>query len=71
MGSGNGQHDYHACRDQECERYACRVWKEAWREAYREGLEDGYRQGYDAGYREGYRIGFAEGLKSCPGPHSG
>ena len=43
MGSGNGQHDYHACRDQECERYACRIWKEAWAR----GLRDG--QGYDDG----------------------
>lgn len=41
MGSGNGQHDYHACRDPECERYACRV--------YREGLADGYDDGFQDG----------------------
>ena len=29
MGSGNSQHPYQACRDEDCERYACRVWKEA------------------------------------------
>jgi hypothetical protein len=57
MGSGNGQHDYHACRDQDCEKYACRIWHEAWAEAFREGRD------------EGYEIGFIDGQASCPLPH--
>lgn len=63
MGSGNGPHPYQACRDRECERYACRAWKEAWREAYAEGLREGYRQGYDAGY--------PDGIRDCPRSHTG
>ena len=59
MGSGNGQHDHRTCRDQECERYACRIWHEAWREAYAEGRD------------EGYEAGFIEGIASCPRPHQG
>lgn len=59
MGSGTGQHDYRTCRDPDCERYACQVWKEAWREAFREGRD------------EGYEIGFTEGIASCPRNHSG
>jgi flagellar biosynthesis/type III secretory pathway protein FliH len=75
MGSGNGQHPYQACRDSSCEKYACRVWKEAWDEAYREGRDDGYKAGYDDGrkdgYREGYDKGFPDGMASCPRNHSG
>ena len=59
MGSENGQHDHRTCRDQDCERYARRIWHEAWREAFREGRD------------EGYEIGFAEGIRSCPLPHQG
>lgn len=55
MGSGNGQHDYHCCRDPECEKYACRIWKEAWREAW----------------QDGYDTGFVEGIAACPLPHQG
>lgn len=57
MGSGNDQHDHRTCRDQECERYACRIYRE------------GYRDGYDDGNAAGYAAGFIDGLASCPGPH--
>ena len=59
MGSGNGQHDHRTCRDQDCERYACRIWHEAWREAYTEGRDDGYN------------AGFTDGIASCPRNHQG
>jgi hypothetical protein len=59
MGSANGQHPYQACRDPECERFACR--------AYKEGYADGYADGTAAAYAAGYD----DGLASCPGPHSG
>ena len=63
MGSGNGQHPYQACRDEQCERYACRIWKEAWREAYREGRDDGWRQCWP--------VAHAQGIRDCPLPHQG
>jgi hypothetical protein len=59
MGFGNGQHDYRTCRDPDCERYACRIWKEAWREAFSDGRE------------EGYDVGFGDGMAACPRNHSG
>ena len=60
MGSGNSQHPYQACRDPECERYACRVWKEA------------FKEGYDDGFVDGYGAGFSDGLwRPARGPHGG
>jgi hypothetical protein len=59
MGYGNSQHDHRTCRNQDCERYACRIWHEAWREAWAEGRA------------EGYQVGFADGIASCPRNHSG
>jgi hypothetical protein len=59
MGSGNGQHPYHLCRDPDCERYACVAWKQ------------GYADGFADGFADGYGAGFAAGLASCPGPHGG
>jgi hypothetical protein len=57
------QHRYQACKDEYCEKFPCRV--------YREGYRNGYDDGYGQGYGEGYTTGFAEGLASCPGPHGG
>ena len=57
------EHRYQLCRDESCERYICRVFKEGWREGYGEG----HRRGYD----EGFGAGFSAGLASCPGPHGG
>lgn len=62
MGSGNS-HPYQACRDPDCDRYACRVWKEAFAEGYRDGREDGYRAGYE--------VGHADGIRDCPRSHGG
>jgi hypothetical protein len=41
MGSQNSQHPYQACRDQGCERYACRIYKEAYADGYEDGFADG------------------------------
>jgi flagellar biosynthesis/type III secretory pathway protein FliH len=57
------EHRYQLCRDEDCDRFPCRIY----REGYRNGHEDGYAEGCAAGYASG----FAEGLASCPGPHSG
>jgi flagellar biosynthesis/type III secretory pathway protein FliH len=57
------EHRYQLCRDEGCERYLCRI--------YKEGRRDGYDDGYRQGYTDGYAQGFPEGLASCPGPHGG
>jgi hypothetical protein len=61
------EHRYQLCRDEFCDRFPCRVYKEGWRD----GFEDGRRRGYAEGYRQGFEEGFAEGLESCPRPHGG
>ena len=53
------QHDYRRCRDEDCQRYACRIWREAHREGYDEGYNDGYGAGHAAGYSAGYAAGAA------------
>jgi hypothetical protein len=45
------QHRYQACRDEDCQRFACRVWKE----------------GYRAGYGAGHAAGRAEGTSRLSG----
>lgn len=49
------EHRYQLCRDEYCDRFPCRV--------YKEGQQDGDSRGYERG--------FADGLASCPGPHGG
>ena len=46
---GEKAHRYESCRDRDCERPYCRIWREAREEGYQEGLEDGYTAGYAAG----------------------
>lgn len=46
------QHDYRACADARCERFACLVWKEA----FRDGQDAGYEAGYVNGHREGLAV---------------
>jgi hypothetical protein len=55
------QHRYQTCRDEDCQRYACRVYKEG----YRNGYEDGYAAGYGAAHSDGYSEGYSAGAPSC------
>lgn len=50
------RHEYALCRDEDCPRFPCRV--------YKEGYEAGYRAGHTAGYAEGYTEGFQEGYSA-------
>jgi hypothetical protein len=61
------QHDYRRCRDESCQRYACRIY----REAYRRGRDEGEAIGEARGHARGYAEGFPDGMAACPGPHSG
>jgi phage protein D len=53
------QHDYRACTDGSCRRYACLAWKEALAEGYETGYDTGYPKGRDSGWAEGYAAGLA------------
>jgi hypothetical protein len=48
-------HPYRSCRDRDCERPYCLIWREARAEGYEHGLEDGYQAGYDDGLDAGAR----------------
>ena len=61
------EHRYQLCRDDECDRFPCRVYKEG----YRNGWQDGHAAGYAAGYADGYAKGFPDGMAACPRPHGG
>jgi hypothetical protein len=66
-------HLYEACRDTDCQRLACRAFKEGreegHREGYRDGHQDGYTDGHLDGYTEGYDRGFPDGIAACPRNH--
>jgi hypothetical protein len=51
------EHRYQRCRDEFCDRFPCRI--------YREGRRDGYQEGYQRGWSEGY----SEGVTDCPLTH--
>jgi hypothetical protein len=70
QGTGTG-HRYQLCRDEFCENYICRVYKEGHRDGHDEGRVLGYNKGYADGYGAGYAAGFPDGLAACPGPHGG
>jgi hypothetical protein len=53
------QHRYQTCRDEDCERFACRVYREGYRDGYAAGQAAGYAEGQAAGYSEGYAAGAA------------
>jgi hypothetical protein len=41
-------HRYESCRDTDCQRPFCRIWREAWDEGYQQGLADGLRTAQSA-----------------------
>jgi hypothetical protein len=53
-GTGTG-HRYQLCRDEYCDNYICRIYKEG----HRDGYEDGHQRGYDEGWLAGYSAGAA------------
>jgi hypothetical protein len=59
------QHDYRRCRDEDCQRYACRVYREGYQDGYAAGHAAGYAAGEAAGYAAGYGEGYAAGAASC------
>ena len=63
--NGQQQHRYQTCRDEDCERFPCRVYTEGRERGYREGYDRGWDKGYAQGYAEGYAAGFAAGVASA------
>jgi hypothetical protein len=59
------QHRYQTCRDEDCQRYACRIYREGFRDGYGAGHGAGYAEGHATGYEEGHADGYAAGAASC------
>ena len=59
------QHRYQTCGDEDCQRYACRVYREGYAEGYGVGHAAGYAAGEAAGYAEGHSDGYSAGAASC------
>jgi hypothetical protein len=51
------EHRYQLCKDEYCERFPCRVY----REGYDAGYADGHGAGYSAGAADGYAAGYSDG----------
>ena len=56
-GSEGQEHRYQLCKDEDCDRFPCRLYKE------------GYRNGDEDGFDRGYAQGFPDGIMACPRPH--
>jgi len=59
----NDSHLAEDCRDDNCPRFGCRMW----REGYRAGFAAGYATGYAAGEAAGFAAGYAAGAASTSG----
>src|SRR5215472_14964721 len=54
------RHLYQTCRDEDCQRFACRVYREGFEAGHAAGFAAGYSAGYSAGYADGYADGASE-----------
>jgi hypothetical protein len=61
----NADHLAEDCRDTDCPRYPCRIYRAGRERGYREGYGEGYGDGYAAGYPAGYAAGFAAGAAAA------
>jgi hypothetical protein len=61
MTGARTQHRYQACQDEDCQRFACRVYKEGYRRGHDAGYAIGYAEGYAAGEAAGYQAGYDAG----------
>jgi hypothetical protein len=53
------EHDYQTCRDPDCPRYPCKV--------YKEGFDAGQAAGYASGYGDGFADGYSAGSSDTAG----
>jgi hypothetical protein len=59
------QHRYQTCQDEDCQRFACRVYDEGFQAGQAAGHASGFAQGQAAGYSQGHADGYAAGAASC------
>ena len=61
----NADHLAEDCRDDNCPRFPCRIWRQGYVAGFRIGYQQGYAEGYAQGYEAGYAAGFAAGQANC------
>ncbi len=59
------QHLYQACQDEDCQRFACRVYKEGYRNGREQGRAEGRAEGDAIGYDKGHQAGYSAGAANC------
>jgi len=59
MARRDDEHRYDQCGQDDCPRFACRVYKEGYVRGYQEGAAAGYEAGLADGFAEGYAAGLA------------
>ena len=64
LANARTQHRYQTCRDEDCQRYACRIYREGYDNGYA-GHAAGETKGHAAGHAEGWNAGYAAGAASC------
>ena len=65
--SNGQQHRYQTCRDEDCQRFACRVYREGYSHGRAAGCSAGYAAGEAAGYAAGHADGYAAGAARASG----
>jgi predicted transposase YdaD len=56
-------HRYQTCRDEDCERFGCRVYREGHRDGRAAGRAEGRAEGEAAGFAKGHTAGMAAAAK--------
>jgi hypothetical protein len=54
------EHRYQTCRDEDCDRFPCRVYKEGYAAGHGAGFGAGYAEGRADGYADGYGDGYSD-----------
>ena len=65
------QHRPQACRDEDCERYGCRMFREGFREGYGAGHAAGKAEGQAEGTPRATPTGYSEGYAAAAASGSG
>jgi hypothetical protein len=59
MPARSAEHLAEDCRDDDCPRFPCVMWRKGFAAGYRRGYDQGFEEGYAAGYADGYAKGLA------------
>ena len=61
------EHRYQLCRDESCQRFACRVYREGYHNGREQGKAEGYAAGEAAGYAKSRTAGYSAGMAAAGG----